>query len=160
MEVRMEVSLRQALPADAPEAKACIDAAFERFVPLIGKPPGPMCLDIPAEIASGHVWIAEGEGKLVGVIVHYNSDAGFYLDTVAVLPQLHGQGVGRVLLEFAERTALERGFDSIWLVTNAVMTENQVLYPRIGYVEFDRRHDDGYHRVFYRKQLGPAAARP
>jgi hypothetical protein len=33
------------------------------------------------------------------------------------------------------------------------MVENQVLYPRIGYVEYDRRADGGYDRVFYRKSL-------
>lgn len=26
-------------------------------------------------------------------------------------------------------------------------------HPKIGYVEYDRRHDAGYDRVFYRKQL-------
>ena len=38
------------------------------------------------------------------------------------------------------------------------MTESQVFYPRIGYVEYDRRHDGGYDRVFYSKALPPASA--
>jgi hypothetical protein len=33
------------------------------------------------------------------------------------------------------------------------MTENQRFYPSIGYVEVDRRLDQGYERIFYRKQL-------
>jgi hypothetical protein len=33
------------------------------------------------------------------------------------------------------------------------MTENQAFYPRIGYVEYERKHDAGYARVFYRKHL-------
>jgi hypothetical protein len=33
------------------------------------------------------------------------------------------------------------------------MTENQVFYPRIGYVEYARASDAGYDRVFYRKSL-------
>lgn len=147
------ISIRAAAAPDAQQAKACIDAAFEGYIPLIGKPPAPMCLDVAAEIAAGHVWLGESQGTVAGVLVQYGTDAGFYLDTVAVLPGLQGTGVGRALLEYAERTALERGFGSIWLVTNAVMTRNQVLYPRIGYEEFDRRHDGGYDRVFYRKAL-------
>lgn len=149
----MQLGIRLAGPHDARQAKACIDAAFEEYIPLIGKPPAPMCLDLAAEIAAAHVWVAESVGAVAGVLVQYGTEAGFYLDTVAVLPRLHGTGVGRALLQHAERTAVERGFNSIWLVTNAVMSQNQVLYPRIGYVEFDRRHDGGYHRVFYRKVL-------
>jgi ribosomal protein S18 acetylase RimI-like enzyme len=149
----MPLTIRLAAPGDARQAKACIDAAFEAYIPLIGKPPAPMCLDLAAEIAARHVWLAENDGAAAGVLVQYETDTGFYLDTVAVLPQLHGTGVGRALLQHAERTAVECGCDSIWLVTNAVMARNQVLYPRIGYVEFDRRHDGGYQRVFYRKTL-------
>ena len=46
-----------------------------------------------------------------------------------------------------------RGFESVYLCTNSRMTENQLLYPRIGYVEYDRRAQSGYERVFYRKRL-------
>jgi hypothetical protein len=56
-------------------------------------------------------------------------------------------------LEFAEGEARGRGFESIYLCTNSKMTENQVLYPKIGYVEYDRRAQSGYERVFYRKRL-------
>jgi hypothetical protein len=58
-----------------------------------------------------------------------------------------------MLLEFGEREAVRRGFDSIYLCTNAKMRENPAFYPRIGYVQYDRKLDDGYDRVFYRKRL-------
>jgi hypothetical protein len=35
------------------------------------------------------------------------------------------------------------------------MTENQALYARIGYAEYDRRSEHGLTRVFMRKQLRP-----
>jgi GNAT superfamily N-acetyltransferase len=72
---------------------------------------------------------------------------------VAVIPECQGTGVGRLLLQFAESEALRLGYESIYLYTNAKMTENQVFYPKIGYVEYDRRFDGGYDRIFYRKQL-------
>ena len=34
------------------------------------------------------------------------------------------------------------------------MSENLSLYARIGYVEYDRRVEHGYGRVFMRKKLG------
>ena len=33
------------------------------------------------------------------------------------------------------------------------MTENQALYARIGYAEYERRAGDGFSRVFMRKRL-------
>jgi GNAT superfamily N-acetyltransferase len=113
-----------------------------------------MLLDFPAEIEARHVWLAETDGKVVGVLVQYETEAGFYIDTVAVEPPQQGKGVGKALLQFAEQEALRRGYDSIYLCTNARMTENQIFYPRIGYVEVDRKLDQGYDRIFYRKSLG------
>ncbi len=112
-----------------------------------------MLLDYPTLIAEGRVWVAERSSQLEGVLVQYETQDGFYVDTVAVSAKSRGTGVGRALLEFAEAEAVRRGFTSIYLCTNSRMTENQVLYPRIGYVEYDRKTEAGYDRVFYRKPL-------
>ncbi|MGA2490522.1 MAG: GNAT family N-acetyltransferase [Anaerolineales bacterium] len=112
-----------------------------------------MLADFPKIIEAGQVWIAEMAGQVVGVLVQYETEEGFYIDTVAVLPALQGTGIGRALLGFAESEAKRRGFRSIYLCTNVKMTENQLFYPKIGYVEYARKLDQGYDRVFYRKQL-------
>jgi ribosomal protein S18 acetylase RimI-like enzyme len=112
-----------------------------------------MLLDFPAEIEARHVWLAESDGVVAGALVQYETELGFYIDTVAVLPHLQGSGVGKALLQFAEREAIRRGYESIYLVANATMTENQVFYPRIGYVEYERKFDGGYDKIFYRKPL-------
>lgn len=150
------IHLRPATQPDAEAVRACVTAAFEHYIPRIGKPPGPMLQDFEAQVAAGHVWIAlvDDDAKPAGIIIQYENGGGFYIDTVAVVPHYQGTGVGKALLQFAEQEAIQRGFDSVWLVTNAKMTENQVLYPKIGYAEFDRRVDEGYDRVFYRKKLG------
>jgi ribosomal protein S18 acetylase RimI-like enzyme len=72
---------------------------------------------------------------------------------VAVLPTLKGQGIGRALLTHAEAQAKARGYRSIYLYTNEAMVENIALYARIGYVEYERRQEQGFRRVFMRKQL-------
>lgn len=146
-------TIRAATANDTVAVKDCVDAAFGHYVERIGKPPGPMLVDYPAEIKAGHTWVAEIEGQIVGVIVQYETELGFYIDTVAALPPWQGTGVGRALLTFAEREARRLGYSSIYLCTNAKMTENQVFYPRIGYVETARKHDGGYDRVFYAKLL-------
>ncbi len=145
--------VRPASPADVSAARACVMAAFEHYIARIGKPPAPMLLDFAAEIREEHVWLAEVDGQVVGVLVQYETEQGFYIDTVAVDPTHQGSGIGKELLQFAEQEALRRGYDSLYLCTNVKMTENQVFYARIGYVEYERKLDQGYERVFYRKEL-------
>jgi GNAT superfamily N-acetyltransferase len=152
----MALITRPAVEEDTSAVKACVVAAFEHYIERIGKPPGPMLLDFAAEIQAGHVWVAEEDTRIAGAIVQYETESGFYIDTVAALPSLQGKGVGRALLTFAKDEARRRGYNSIYLCTNSKMTENQVFYPRIGYVEYDRKHDGGYDRVFYAKGLAPA----
>jgi hypothetical protein len=41
----------------------------------------------------------------------------------------------------------------VTLYTNEAMVENLRLYRRLGFVETDRRVEDGYRRVFFRKSL-------
>jgi len=111
------------------------------------------CSWLPHFDPEGRVWVAELDAQLEGVLVQYETQDGFYVDTVAVSAKSRGTGVGRALLEFAEAEAVRRGFTSIYLCTNAKMTENQALYTKLGYVEYDRRTEAGYDRVFYRKAL-------
>lgn len=151
----VEPIVRLATAGDATAAHACVVAAFEPYIERIGRPPAPMLLDFPALIDEGRVWVAERGTQVEGVLVQYETPEGFYVDTVATSPSARGTGVGRALLEFAEREARRRGFASVYLCTNSKMTENLVFYPRIGYVEYDRKNQAGYDRVFYRKALRP-----
>ena len=153
----MQPLIREATANDAVSAKLCVVSAFSKYVERIGKEPAPMLLDFSAQVEAKHVWVAELGTALVGVLVQYETEFGFYIDTVAVLPDYQGTGVGRELLLFAEQEAVRRSFDSLYLCTNSKMTENQVLYPRVGYIEFDRQVVGGYDRVFYRKQLHSGA---
>lgn len=145
--------IRPAVAADAAAVQACIHAAFSPYIERIGRPPAPMLLDIAKEIEAGHVWVAEVAGQLAGTIVQYRTDQGYYIDTVATAPEVRGTGVGRALLQFAEAEAHRRDCDEVYLCTNSRMVENQALYSRVGYIEYERKNVGPYDRVFYRKQL-------
>ena len=149
-----EIIVRAARGEDVHEIKKCVDDAFRKYIARIGKPPAAMLFDYSDYINEDKVWVAEYQGDLCGMLVLFPDEEGFYLDTIAVNSSYQGRGVGRALLQFAEQEALRRGFSSIYLCTNVKMTENQILYPKIGYVEYERRTEDGYDRIFYRKQLG------
>ncbi len=146
--------LRAAGAADARAIKACIDASYGHYVARIAGLPGPMRDDYAEVIRTRRsVTVAEEGGAIVGVLVLDVTDDGFLLETVGVVPAHWGKGIGRVLLELAESEARKAGFDSIYLYTHQMMTENQALYRKIGYTEYERRVDDGLPRVFMRKRL-------
>lgn len=149
--------LRKATPEDAGAISLLVRAAYEHYIERMGRPPRPMLEDYERVIREHDVVLAEIGGALAGVLVLGETDEGFKILNVAVHPVRQKSGVGRALLEFAEAEARRLGYDSIHLSTNEKMTENQALYARIGYSEYDRRVEDGYSRVFMRKPLSGAA---
>lgn len=147
--------LRPAAAGDAAAVKACIDASYRHYLERLGGVlPGPMREDYAEVIRTRRsVTVAESDGAIHGVLILDVTDDGFLLETVGVDPANRGTGLGRKLLELAEAEARKAGFDAIYLYTHQKMTENQALYLKIGYVEYDRRVDEGLPRVFMRKRL-------
>ena len=146
-------SFRSANEGDASAVAACVNAAYRHYVGRIGRPPGPMTEDYTKVIQERRVTVVESHRNIVGVLVLAVTEEGFLLDNVAVDPSHHGHGLGRTLIEFAEAEARREGFESIYLYTHEKMTENQALYAKIGYVEYDRRTEKGLARVYMRKSL-------
>jgi ribosomal protein S18 acetylase RimI-like enzyme len=111
--------------------------------------------DYAALIAAGEVWVLVESGRVVGLLVLRAAADHLVVDNVAVDPQLQGRGHGRVLLAFAERRAAELGLPELLLYTNSRMTENIELYRRLGWRDYDRHNERGFHRVYFRKQVRP-----
>ncbi|NGO48228.1 GNAT family N-acetyltransferase [Streptomyces ureilyticus] len=145
--------IRLAEAGDEPAVKAVIDAAFQPYIERIGLVPVPMEADHAANIAAGRVYVT-GD-PVVGLLVLETHEDHLYLDTIAVHPDAHGQGVGRRLLAFVDARARALGLDEVRLYTNAMMWENQKLYPRYGYELMERRAEGPYDRLHYRKRLVP-----
>jgi ribosomal protein S18 acetylase RimI-like enzyme len=76
-----------------------------------------------------------------------------FVENVAVRPDHQGRGFGRRLMAFAEDMARERGQPAVELYTNVKMTENFPFYEGLGFVETERRHENGFDRVYLRKTL-------
>jgi GNAT superfamily N-acetyltransferase len=148
-----KVALRRARSADAAAITACVWQAYLPYVERIGREPAPMLADYAEIIERREVHAALCDDEVVGVIVLARTSEGFCLDNIAVRPGSQGKGIGRLLLQLAESEAARQGFDSIYLYTNELMTENRTLYGSMGYVEYDHRVVDGYPRVFLRKSL-------
>ncbi|MCT7355721.1 GNAT family N-acetyltransferase [Streptomyces sp. 15-116A] len=148
-------TIRPAVAADVPAVKAVIDAAFSPYIERIGVVPVPMEADHAANVAAGKVFVVEAPrtGRVTGLVVVEPREDHLYLDVVAVHPEEHGTGLGRLLLEFVEAHARALGLPEIRLYTNAMMWENQKIYPRFGYEVAERRVTGPYDRIHYRKRL-------
>ena len=146
-------SPRAATATDVAEITRITAAAYAIYEPRIGKQPAPVLADHAALVAAGEVWVAEAGGRAAGVLVVRPRGSALLLESVAVDPAHQGQGLGRLLIDHAERLAAEARLDAVELYTNAAMTENLTLYPRLGYSETGRRHEDGYDRVYFRKAV-------
>jgi ribosomal protein S18 acetylase RimI-like enzyme len=145
--------IRLAEAGDEAAVKAVIDAAFQPYIERIGVVPVPMEADHAANIAAGRVYVT-GD-PIVGLLVLEAHEDHLYLDIIAVHPDAHGQGIGRRLLAFVDARARALGLAEVRLYTNAMMWENQKLYPRYGYELMERRVEGPYDRLHYRKRLAP-----
>jgi ribosomal protein S18 acetylase RimI-like enzyme len=118
-----------------------------------GLRPGPMDTDYAAAVAETEAWVAVLGGDVVGFVLLVEEDDCLLLENVAVLPEHHGRGIGRALLQLAESRARTLDHSRITLYTHVTMVENQALYERNGYVETARTTEHGFTRVFYEKRL-------
>ena len=145
--------IRPAQPADVAAVEACVREAYALYIPRIGREPAPMTVDYAELVAGGEVWVAAEGEAVVGVLVLRPKPGSLFLENVAVAPARQGSGIGSALLRFAEEQAEGLGLREVTLYTNEAMTENLSFYPARGYEELERRFDEGFHRVFFRKRL-------
>ena len=146
--------IRQAQPADHQAVVTCVRAAYARYLLRMDREPAPLHADYQALIAQGVVYVLTTEEEVRGVLVMMPQESGMFVENIAVDPRLQGQGLGQLLMAFAEEQARKERLQEIYLYTNEVMTEALGFYQKWGFEEEGRRVEGGYHRVFLRKRLG------
>ena len=147
------LELRQASLADLPEVRRCAYAAFSKYIERIGKAPAPMGADFVAQIGQGLLHVAVEGARFLGYVAFFPEGDHVHLDSIAVLPEHSGKGIGKRLLGYVERQARRHGLQAVELYTNEAMVENVAMYKRLGYTEIERKHHQGFNRVFFRKSL-------
>ena len=120
-----------------------------------------------------HSRVAEADGKVVGALLSYPGDiykrlrektfaeiwpdffpthgdseqetdpGEYYLDSLAVLPEYRGRGIGKALLQDGIRKGIDLGFNQIALVADSDMPHLISLYKSLGFVPADHRHAFG-----------------
>lgn len=150
-----QLTIRTARPEDAAAVRACAVQAYSQYIEVIGRKPAPMLADFAAQISAGYVYVSASEQEtLRGFIVFYPQAEHMFLENVAVTDAGRGKGIGKSLINFCETQAINLGLNSVRLYTNAKMTDNLSIYPRLGYCEVERRTEDGFDRVYFEKRVG------
>ena len=153
------MEIHRARPEDAPFVREIAREAYRPYVQRIGREPMPMIADFAALINAAEVWVAVDFAEILGYIVMRPGPGSLHIENVAVSPPRHGEGVGKALLDFAEAEAARLQIPRMDLYTNIHMRENLSLYPRLGWIETDRRTESGFERVYFEKPVGPGAAK-
>lgn len=110
--------------------------------------------DYAARVAQDSAWVLERDEAICGALVLLDFPDYLLLDNVAVDPACQRQGLGRILIAFAEDEARRRGHPEIRLYTHETMVENIAIYARLGYEETHRVTEKGYARVYMCKKIG------
>lgn len=157
----LHILIERAAVQDAEAIKQMVVSAYSKYVERIGREPAPMTADYHAIIVSQsqdvYVLRQREDGRVVGSILLSDSDKddSVKVNNLVVDPAAQGRGYGRLLMNFAEDIARTCGRAALTLFTNEKMSENLALYVKMGFGEIERRVEDGYRRVYFRKPLVP-----
>ena len=114
-------------------------AAYSPYLPVLGAMPGPVYADHAAAIALGQVWLVRDGGADVGLMVLEAAADHLMIESLVLLPDHQGRGLGRWMLGFAEDRARQAGVPELRLYANVLMTRNIGIYRRAGFVETYRK---------------------
>lgn len=155
-----QIVLLRISPEDAGEVLTIQRAAFVSEAVIYGSadmPPLTQTLDeVRAELVDANGWVARVDNRLVGAICVSETDDLLLIGRIAIAPDMQGSGIGRALLEAAERDSKAPESE---LFTGSLSEANVRLYESCGYRIVERvDQDDGTQQLFMRKRLGEASA--
>ena len=148
-----DFEIRTAIRADAEGMLSCVESAYQKYIPIIGKKPGPMLDDYSQVVLQHQAFVIEIDEIIAGVLVLIHKADGFLLDNVAVHTNFQGRGIGRKLVRFAEEEVQRQGYDTLQLYTHELMSDNYHAYLKLGYVDIERCEEKGYARIYMQKKF-------
>jgi ribosomal protein S18 acetylase RimI-like enzyme len=151
--------IRVATPADLEAIIACAEQAFADTM-QIESGAGECANDDLLEQIHGrnlHVLSSRAGARIVGYIALLPVADHLFVDSIAVLPEYQGEGLGTLMLVFAEQEAFRLGLKSVRLFTKLKAADSFAFYQYRGYTETGRCDNDGYPRVFYSKEVAQSS---
>ncbi len=142
------VRVRRAGRSDAPGIASLLHAAFAEYASLYTRAAfaatTPPTAEITRRLGEGPTWIALLRDAVVGTVAAVSRGEALYVRSMAVVPEVRGRSVGRLLLEQVERYAGECGIRRLELSTTPFLASAIALYERSGF----RPSEEGPHELF------------
>jgi ribosomal protein S18 acetylase RimI-like enzyme len=145
--------LRPALRDDAEAVRDLVRTAYAKWVPVIGREPMPMQADYAVAVVENDFDLLCDGDIIVGVLETIHKPDHLWIENIAVHPDRQGQGLGRRLLQWAERRAEVAGTGELRLVTNEAFAANIKLYQKVGYMIDRTEPFKGGTAVYMSKQI-------
>jgi ribosomal protein S18 acetylase RimI-like enzyme len=149
-----QLNMQPATQADVPQIAELTHAAYEKYIPRIGRKPQPMLADYSAMLETHQIWLLRQNADLQGLLVLQENPDHLLIYSIAVSPAHQAKGIGKQLLLWTEQHASQMGCKEIRLYTNEKMTENIALYTKMGYTETHREDMNGWQVVHMAKSVG------
>jgi ribosomal-protein-alanine N-acetyltransferase len=115
------------------------------------------CLEVLRDTGREVYLVGSGEGTRAFLILDMRGPFSGYIQTVCVRTDCRGRGIGRRLIEWAERRIL-RERPNVFLCVSSFNREAYRLYQRMGYEvvgELKNYLVDGHSEILMRKTSGP-----
>lgn len=128
-------NIRQATLADADGLDKCMHKAYSKYSDRIDiKTLPPLNVSYKDEINYFPVWVVEFETQIIAGLILVFDEKEASLANIAIHPDFQGEGLGRLLLEFAEKETLNKGYQELNLATHILFTENVLFYTKQGWM--------------------------
>ncbi|KAI9787514.1 MAG: hypothetical protein M1839_000044 [Geoglossum umbratile] len=148
-----EPAVEIAKAQDVPAIKRITDAAYSKYIEVLGTLPAAMKVQYDKIVEKQQVYVLRVGGEVVGSVILATADDSVTVNNLVVASSAQGRGFGRLLMKYAEDKARGLGLVAVTLFANEKMLDNIGWYTRIGFVETGRKTEDGFNRVYFRKNL-------
>ena len=148
-------TLRRMVPADV----AAVHALERRLFPVDAWPLEMFTAELAQPVC--WYWVAEQDGEIIGYAGLMCLRPVGDVQTIAVVPEHEGRGIGSALLRTLHAQARELGATEVLLEVRADNPRAQQLYRRFGYEQIHTRpryYRDGADALIMRLDLSTPAA--
>jgi glutamate/tyrosine decarboxylase-like PLP-dependent enzyme/GNAT superfamily N-acetyltransferase len=158
-----DIQIRLATAADAEAIAFVLSNSFVEYQPRYTAEGFTATVLTPrqveARIAEGPVWVAFENGVCVGTVSVVLKPEGLYIRGMAVDPVARGKGIGRKLLDCAEKFAVQNGCERLFLNTTPFLSRAIKLYEGYGFERSSARPDNLFGTPLFTMTRSLATAR-
>ncbi|MSU91214.1 GNAT family N-acetyltransferase [Rhodobacteraceae bacterium 2CG4] len=145
--------IRHARLSDLQQIRYLAQTQFAPYALRVRGRREPLRDDLRKLVEDEQIYVYVRDNGVRGFIIYRISGPDVHIEALAVSYSYRRRGVGRQLLDAADREGLKKHCRRAIFYTNAQMFENLAYFRGKGFTEVDRRFDHGYERIYMERYL-------